>query len=97
MIQHQSEILFLLDDLVPFLVEYAAKTVKRPVETSSHKTALVKAEVKLLILQRIEHIRHFFPHLLGGDKKSNYGSKDYSRNYRQYKGYIYHIQILTSP
>jgi hypothetical protein len=49
MIQHQTEVLLLLDDFVSFLVEDVTQTVESTVEPPSSETPFVKAEVEFLV------------------------------------------------
>ena len=63
MVEHETEVLFLLYDFMTFLVEYTSQTVQSPVEFPSDQAAFVKSEVEFLIFESIHHIGDFPSHL----------------------------------
>ena len=53
MIQHEPEIFFLFNDLMPFLVEDSTQTVECLVEPASHQAGFVEPEIEFLILESV--------------------------------------------
>ena len=90
MVEHQAEVLLLLYDLMPFLVEDVAQTVQSPVEPSSSEAFFVESKVKFLVLKGIEHIGYLSSHLSRGQKRGDDGGYCRCRKYDEYDGQVAH-------
>lgn len=59
MVKHEAEIFLLLDNLMPFLVEYVFETVQCLVKAPADDAAFVETEIQLLVFKGVKHIGNF--------------------------------------